>query len=108
MKPTILNSQGKPIVLNERESLVANHHEKALNALGYQIDVTTLTTIVKKVSEQKFFEVAPADYIPVRVGEGSWSANLTTYTSFLLGDDFESGVINTGGKNGRLASTDAG
>ncbi len=104
----ILNAKGEPILLNQREQLVADYNQKICNSLGYEIDITTLTTIMKKVSEQKFFEVAPADYIPLRVGEGAWSSNLVTYRSFQLADDFSTGVINTGGNNGRLATGDAG
>lgn len=107
-QPVILNSKGEPIVLNSREKLVANNMQRQVNALGYEIPITTLTTIMKKVSEQKFFEIAPADYIPVVVGEGSWSAQLTTYRSYALADDFDTGVINTGSNNGRLAVADAG
>lgn len=108
MKTKILNSQGQPIVLNEREQLVAAHNQKLVNALGYEIDVTTLTTIMKKVTEQKFFEIPPADFLPVRVGEGAWSTQLTTYRSFMVGDDFETGLVNTGKENGRLAAVKAG
>lgn len=108
MKPTILNSKGQPILLNEREKRIAEQNQRVVNALGYEIDITTLTTIVKKVTEQKFFEIAPADYMPVRVGEGAWSSNLVTYRSFQLSDDFATGVINTGGNSSRLAVGDAG
>ena len=108
MKKQILNSKGQPIVLNNRESMISNNLEKAANALGYEIDITSLTTIMKKVSEQKFFQIAPADYLPVRVGEGAWSTQLTTYRSFQLGDDFETGVMNTGSQNSRMAVADAG
>ena len=78
------------------------------NSLGYEIQITSLTTIVKRISEQKFFEIAPADYIPVRVGEGAWSTQLTTYRSFELGGAFEDGIINTGANNTKLATSDAG
>lgn len=105
---TILNSKGEPIKLNKREQLVANAVQRQVNALGYEINITTLTTIMKKITEQKFFEIAPADYIPIRVGEGAWSSNLVTYRSFNLADDFSTGVINTGGNNARLATGDAG
>ncbi len=109
----ILDSKGNPIILNAQEKWHANYLQKIINekfgnSLGYEVSVTTLTTIVKKISEQKFFEVAPADFIPIRVGEGTWSSNLTTYRSFDLSDTFETGVINTGGNSGRLASADAG
>lgn len=106
--PKILNAAGKEILLNSRESRVADVCQRQVNALGYEINITTLTTIMKKISEQKFFEVAPADYLPVRVGEGAWSSNLVTYRSFNLADEFETGVINTGGGNARLAAGDAG
>lgn len=112
MAAKILNSEGKPILLNRREKALAQQlqrqHHMMRNALGFEIDITTLTTIVKAVTDQKFFEIAPADYMPVRVGQGAWSTNLLTYQSFQLGDDFETGNVNTGGNNGRLASADAG
>ncbi len=117
-KPKILNAQGKPVLLNTEEQWHANmlqsdfdrrFKRKGLkNALGLEIDITTLTTIIKRVTEQKFFEIAPADYLPVRVGEGAWSSNLTTYRSFQLADDFATGVVNTGGDNSRMAAADAG
>jgi hypothetical protein len=106
--PKIMNSKGEVIVLNNRETRVANALERQANALGYEVPITTLTTIMKKVSEQKFFELAPADYVPLRVGQGAWSSNLVTYRSFVLADDFSTGVINTGGNNSRLATGDAG
>lgn len=112
-QPTILNSKGKPVVLNSKEQMIANMlqnqvNERFQNALGYEINITTLTTIMKKITEQKFFEIPPADYLPLRVGEGAWSSNLVTYRSFDMADDFETGVINTGGNNGRLAAADSG
>lgn len=118
MIPTILNSQGKPVVLTEEEkfhvSYIANDMYSRFgskhfrNALGYEAAITTLTTIVKRVSEQKFFQIAPADYLPVRVGEGTWSSNLLTYRSYNMADSFESGIINTGSQNSRLSAPDAG
>jgi len=104
----ILNSKGQEIVLNEMEKRRADINQRMVNALGYEINITTLTTIMKKITEQKFFQIAPADYFPVRVGEGAWSSNLVTYRSFALADDFTTGIINTGANNGRLATGDAG
>lgn len=111
-QPVILNSQGQPITLTPQEKYHAEWMQKQLNerhqnALGYEVSITTLTTIMKKVSEQKFFEIAPADYLPLRVGEGAWSTQLTTYRSFAVADDFETGIINVGGQNARLASADS-
>jgi hypothetical protein len=104
----ILDKHGNKIVLNEQEQRIADLNQRRMNALGYEVNITTLTTIAKKITEQKFFEIAPADYLPVRVGEGAWSTNLVTYRSFSLGDDFMAGVINTGSNNDRLAAADAG
>ena len=106
IKHKILDKQGKPIILNVQEQRLANNIQRDLkrNSLGGEINITTLTTIMKKVSQQKFFEVSPADYFPVRVGEGAWSTNLVTYRSFHTGGSFADGVLNQGGNNGRLAS----
>lgn len=105
---TILNSRGEPIVLNDREKRIVDINQRRVNSLGYEINITTLSTIMKKITEQKFFEIAPADYLPVRVGEGSFSSNLVTYRSFELGGEFEDGVVNLGANNSRLAAADAG
>lgn len=112
-QPVILNAKGQPVTLTPAERYHAEWSQRQLNdrhknALGYEISITTLTTIVKKITEQKFFEIPPADYLPIRVGEGTWSSNLTTYRSFDMADEFETGVVNTGGQNSRLASADAG
>lgn len=104
----VLNSQGKPVLLTQREHMVAQENEKKLNALGFQIDITSLTAITKKVTEQKFYHIAPAKYLPVRVGEGAWSTQLTTYRAYYLGDDFTTGIVNLAGSNSRLASVDVG
>lgn len=118
--PTIKNARGERILLNAKETyqskwLARQLHskfgsigEKFNNALGYEVQITTLTTIMKRITQQKFFEVPPADYLPIRVGEGTWSTNLTTYRSFDIADAFETGIINTGGQNSRLATADAG
>ena len=104
----ILNSKGEEIVLNERETKVANYNQSIVNALGVDVNITTLTTIVKKVTTQKFFTIKPALYLPVVVGNGAWSQQLTTYKSFDIADDFGTGVLKTGGKDSKLAQGDTG
>ena len=111
---TILNAEGKPVVLNAAEQYHAEYVQQQVNArfknvLGYEIPITTLTTIMKKISEQKFFKVAPSEYLPVLAGgEGAWSAQLTTYRSYSMADDFATGVLNMGSHNSRLAMADSG
>ena len=109
----ILNDDGSPILLTRQEQHLASLlqrqcNEKFQNTLGYEIPITTLTTVLKKVSQQKFFEIPPAEYVPVRVGEGAWSTSITSYRAFDAVDDFSTGIINMGGQNGRLAVADTG
>lgn len=80
--------------------------DTADSATGYQIVTDTLTYIKKQISEQKFYEVAPADYIPVAVGDGAFAANILTNRTYMVADDFESGNIRTGGGNSRLSAVD--
>ena len=104
----IFNTNGTEVVLNEQEARLASINQKFVNDLGYEIPIDTMTTIMKKITEQKFFEIAPADYMPIKVGEGAWSQYLTTYRSFALADSFDTGIINLGAGNSRLATGDAG
>lgn len=107
-----LNAKGEQVKLNAKEMQVARalelQHAEYLNALGIDIPITTLTTAIKSVSEQKFYKVAPAEYLPVVVGEGAFSTNLLKYTSFNMGGDFEQGLIHTSTHNAQLAQADAG
>lgn len=118
--PVILNSAGKPIRMNAvqahnakwmaaklREQYGDNPETPYLNSLGYEVAITTLTAISQKVSEQKLFQIAPADFLPVRVGFGTWSTNITSYRSFDVAEEFETGIVNTGGQNSRMANADA-
>jgi hypothetical protein len=107
-KLKLFNSQGEEITLNPQERRVVSINERFANQFGYEIDITSLTLIQKSVVEQKFFEIFPADYVPVRVGEGAWSTNLVTYRSFTAGDDFATGLINLGSGSGRLGAVDVG
>lgn len=107
LETEILNAKGtERIVLNDREEAMVNRNQEISNSLGYEINITTLTAISKRVSEQKFFELRPSEYLPVRVGEGAFSSQITTYRSFSEGGDFEQGVINTGSADTRLTSAD--
>lgn len=108
---TYMNSNDK-VVLNAREMAMAADLSQTLQKPLYQntgaeIDTTTLTAILKSVTDQKFFTIKPADYLPVVVGEGQWSSEILKYRSFYTGDDFATGVVNTGASNSRLAATDA-
>lgn len=75
-------------------------------ATGYQINIDTLTYIIKVVSEQKFYEVAFADFMPVIVGEGSFASSLLFNRTYAVAEDFEAGNIRQGNANARLSAAD--
>lgn len=77
------------------------------NSTGYQYVIDTLSYIRDRVIEQKFYEVLPADYMPVDVGEAAWSDEIIQNKSYLIAGDFFDGDIDTGKGNGRLAGVDA-
>ena len=99
---------GKPIVLSAREYQNSVRQHEMLNALGFEIDTTSLTAFSKTVTEQKFWQVRPSDYLPVRVGDGAWAAELITYRSVSTAGDFEAGMFNTGAGSARMPSADTG
>ena len=76
-------------------------------SLGYQIAIDTLTFIKKQITEQKFYEVSPADYVPIAVGDGAFSQSLLTNLTVSTSRDFETGIIEQGTNNDRLESADA-
>ena len=76
-------------------------------SLGYQIAIDTLTFIKKQITEQKFYEVPPADYVPIAVGDGAFSQKILTNLTVSTARDFESGIIDQGVANDRLESADA-
>lgn len=109
-RPVIRNAAGQPIVLTPAELYHAQWTERQIldrhqNTLGYEIPITTMTSIQKRVVEQKFFTLPPARYLPVVAGDNAWSTFLTGYRAFQVGDNFETGIIDMGGDNAKLAQT---
>lgn len=104
----IKNNDGTPVVLNEVEQKEANRITRVVNNLGYEIQIDTLSMVLKKASDQKFFEVRPSLYLPVRVGEGAYASEIVGYRTFSLADDFETGLIANGSNNTKMAMADSG
>lgn len=113
----VAGSDGNPIVLTQQESFQALRLQRVfnetapremINSLGYEVSITTLYAISKRVVEQKFATIRPSEYMPVRVGENAWADNILTYRDYAIAGDFEAGNINTGQANSRLADADAG
>lgn len=97
-------------MIYNKQKLIENAVERLTkeiqNQTGFQIDIDTLTGIKSRVTEQKFYQVTPSEYLPVEVGESPWAEDRLTYKSFNPADDFETGIIETGTNNGRLARVD--
>ena len=75
--------------------------------LAYQYATDRLTYIRSRYVEQTFYEVAPADFFNVLVGEGAFSAQIITNLSIKTAGGFAQGKMNTGAHNSKLAVADA-
>lgn len=108
-KTSLTWKDGSPISFGAKELAMINRNQRVANSLGSEINITTLTTILAKITEQKFYEITPSEYVPVEVGgPGAWGSNLVTYRSFDIADDFSTGVMNTGSQSARSAMVDSG
>lgn len=103
----LYDGEDSVVQFSDREKKLMNASQRHINSLGYEIQITTLTSISRRISEQKFFRVAPADFVPVVVGEAAWSSNIQTYRTFDAAGSFEDGIVNTAGNTSRLATADA-
>ena len=77
------------------------------NSVGYQQIITTLTAVGRKVSQQKFYELAPADYVPVVMGNGAYKRSILNWRTFVKGEGFKSGLISNASNGARLSQVDA-
>jgi len=105
-----VNSVSAGMEEGDQLTLVNSRSEAVYNSqpadFGYEVDITTLTYIRQRAVEQKFYEVAPAEYIGVEVGNGAFSDQILTWKSYQVGGDFFKGMIKSGGTNSRLERTD--
>lgn len=81
------------------------------NATGYQILIDTMTYIKQLESKQTYYELGsfglkPSDFVPIAVGDGSWSSNILTRRVYQNAGDFEAGLIRQGSSNARSTNTD--
>jgi hypothetical protein len=66
------------------------------STLGVQYVIQTTTLIRTRIVEQVFYEIAPAEYMPVVIGEGAYMENIETNVEYQSAGDFESGFQSTG------------
>lgn len=96
-----------PQLVEEVRRMRGGYRRDVMNNLGSLVEITTLTTILKSIVEQKFYTIPIAQYVPTKVGEGAWSQFLMGYRSFDVAAPFADGILDTGADNARLASADA-
>lgn len=77
------------------------------NSLGYSQLVTTLTAVGSKVSEQKFYEIDFANYVPLVYGNGAYQRAIINWRTYSKGEGFESGVINNASNRAQMPLVDA-
>lgn len=78
------------------------------SGIGYQYLIDTLSEIRAEVVEQKFYTIAPADFMPVDVGFGAWMDEIVQNLTFQTGGGFFDGDIDTNADTGRMAQVDTG
>lgn len=76
--------------------------------LGYQYTIQTTTQIRASVIEQKFYKVAPADYIPIIIGTGAWMEDIKTNLVYDVASPFETGIISTASASPKIGNVDVG
>ncbi|MEI6810263.1 MAG: major capsid family protein [bacterium] len=79
----------------------------AVDSVAYQYTMDRLSFIRQKTIEQTFYTVAPADYLPVIVGEGSFAQNIISNMSIKTSGGFKAGKLNTGNHNSKVNVADA-
>ena len=91
-------------LLNSRDNAAG---DISASGLAYQYATDRLTYIRSRIVEQTFYELAPADFMNVLVGEGAFSANIVTNLSIKTGGNFKQGKLLTGNQSSKVAIADA-
>jgi len=63
------------------------------STLGYQYTIQTTTLIRAKTVMQKFYEIPPAELVPMAIGEGAWMESIQTNLVYQASGDFERGIV---------------
>jgi len=108
LRHVILGKDKKPLILNEWKQDRCDYQEDHIrNAFGYDIPITTMTTIAAKVTYQKFATIPDwATYVPVVEGQGAFGDSVLTLQAVEINSSFEQGIINLGQNNDRMMSGD--
>jgi hypothetical protein len=83
-------------VLNNSKQYRDIFNNSSNEQFGSNRIISTLSQIINRVIEAKYFEQSPSDFVTVEVGMGAWMDEFVTYKSFVTGDDFFNGKIKLG------------
>jgi hypothetical protein len=75
---------------------------------GYQYAIDTLTYIREKIIDQTFYEIAPADFFTVDIGEAAYASQIESNQEVMTGGDFFAGDTNAGGNMGDISTVNIG
>lgn len=101
--------QTRAELFNEAELAVMERNEKLLNDVGYgDIDVTLLTLIERNVSQQKFYQINPEDFIPMDKTQGGFADYMTVLRSYINAEgnieSWERGLDADNARRGQVGS----
>lgn len=109
MKNSVINKQ----LLNSRAITIMGMPLTNANGAidpttsGYDYVIRTTSEIRSRIIEQKFYKIAPADYLPMDVGEAAWKDEIVQNIAYDSAGDFFQGDVDTMQGNGRIAEVDA-
>ena len=104
-KPGPANRLGLPAYIQGHRLLNANG-DVDITSTGFKYAIDNLSYIAAEVIKQKFYKIAPADFMTVDVGENPWSSEMIRNITFQNGGDFYEGDVSQGQGGQRLASAD--
>lgn len=79
-----------------------------INSLGIQQVTSTLFQLSPRVTEQKFYQIAPGDYMPLMVSAGgAFMDQIGHWRTFSKASSFEENVVQNAANNARLERVDA-
>ena len=107
MRDTAPFIKGKIHMKNPFKFFNESTGELMKNSLGYSQLITTLTAVGRKISEQKFYEIPFADYVPVVVGNGAYQRSIINWRAYVKGEGFDTGVISNASNKAQLPYVDA-
>lgn len=102
-----MNGVKIPNISIEGRMLTNANGDIAVGSAGYQYLIDTLSEIRAGVIEQKFYKVAPADFMPVDVGYAAWADEIVQNLTFQTGGGFHEGDMDSSYDTSRLAHVDA-